>query len=240
MFILDKRKRNLESNKRGFFDPKVIVLTLEFRKDRQAFIENELRRNYINFEYFYGLHGKTEIDQVYRVISFGRYAKQYLSSGSKGCIASHIQIWQKIANQKSEITIIFEDDVSIEASFSTIIDRLQNAPKDADLIYLGSGSKMSCINMTKVGNGIYRPFAIRNGAFGYAITKKGALKLLKLTTNINLTCGGIDSWLGVLTMRRQITAYHLLPSLCQVNYLFESNIIDQFKRRKVIHPTELI
>lgn len=92
--------------------------------------------------------------------------------------------------------------------------------------------------MRTIDQKISAPFSIRKGAYGFIISKKGCEKVLENVSEIKITCGGFDTLLGLLTMRKILTTYHFLPSICHVDFSFSSNIYNSSNRLKEIHNSE--
>ena len=60
------------------------------------------------------------------------------NSGQLGCILSHIKVWEQIKNDKSNISLILEDDFSVNLSQYVLhIDNiLEDLPSNFDIFYL--------------------------------------------------------------------------------------------------------
>jgi len=229
--------KTIDLNKFNF---KIIVISLSFRKDRREFITNQFAELNIPFEFFNAFHGETEKTRFQHVVQFSENSIKYLSPGSIGCIASNIAIWKELSTSHFDAFLIFEDDVVLNITFSKLAKIISTVPDDFDLLYLGSGSYKKRLNAKSISNSLFVPFSIRKGAFGYLISKNGVDKILQNVTEINITCGGIDTILGVLTMKRKIKSYHVKPSACEVNFSLPSNIFNSSKPSKILHKTEII
>jgi len=61
-----------------------------------------------------------------------------LTKGEIGCYMSHVELLKKAVMQKDKYVLILEDDAKIEPyTFDKINDVLKEAPKDAELIFIG-------------------------------------------------------------------------------------------------------
>lgn len=215
-----------------------VVISLSFRADRRAYIVRHFNSIGIPFKFFDALHGSKDSGQINASVQFSARSKEYLSSGSIGCIASHITVWKQLLNSTADAYLVFEDDVIILSKYDEILRMLGQVPADFDLVYLGSRSIQSWLNLKHVYGNIYEPFSIRKGAYAYLLSKTGALKLLEETKEIKITCGGIDTILGVATMRNKLVTYHLKPGIAGVNFSFTSNIRNFSDNSKTLHQTE--
>ncbi|NXV55771.1 GT253 glycosyltransferase, partial [Molothrus ater] len=69
------------------------------------------------------------------------FSGRTLTKGEVGCFLSHYNIWKEIVSRGLERSVVFEDDVRFEAAFPArlqrLMDELEQAQQDWDLIYLG-------------------------------------------------------------------------------------------------------
>jgi len=234
-------KSNLKNTRKiapDSFKIKNVVLSLKFREDRRTSIQNNFELLQIPFCFFDAIHGKTQKLKIRESIHLSPISERYLSPGSLGCLASHISMWKELIESGYDGYLIFEDDIIIHKTHSEIKELIQNIPVDFDIVYLGSGSHKSRINMKKISPNLLKPFSVRKGAFCYLISKKGVHKILEQINEIKITCGGIDTILGLLTMRNKIIAYHTYPSFCNVNIDSPSNIRNNSIPLKTLYKTE--
>lgn len=197
----------------------IYVISLHTKYDRRIFMKNQLNRQMIKFSFEDAVEGYKEAT----VDIISNRSVSYLTPGSVGCWISHYKVWGLIA--KSGIcSIIMEDDVKLNDDFMRRLnDMLGLIPLDADVIYISSGNNYTR-NMRYMVNGIaFVPYQIRNGAYAYCVTGQGAMKLLTLIPYVKVTRGGIDSAIGALIRNKEINAYHLLDSLCNVDFSFGSS-----------------
>ena len=217
----------------------IVVISLPMRTDRRNHIRMVFSEKNIPYVFFDAIHGKSEFGKIIKEYDISKASAEYLSKGSIGCIISHYRSWERLLSSNNDIMLVFEDDVVIHFEYETLVNILSLIPQDCDILYFGSRKWMS--TGSEKGNiiEIFKPFSIRRGAFGYLITKKGAQKLINQIFPIRIARGGVDTILGVLTMKRQLNAYHLSPSICGVDLSFESNIVNSSLKHKLIHRSEL-
>ena len=101
-----------------------------------------------------------------------------LKAGQIGCALSHINVLQKIKQQKEPFGLILEDDVIVPNGFS--IDKLQ-LPKNFDIIFLGGCN----IKGNRIGN-LIKPTK-KDGAYNLCwhavlVNKKSVDKILNILT----------------------------------------------------------
>lgn len=233
---------NVEAGKfcKKNYSIKTFVISLKFRNDRRENIKHVFSEFEIPYNFYDALHGKTKRRIISDTFQFSKRSEKYLSDGSIGCIASHLTLWNSLIKSRHNSYLIFEDDVLFTENMLTIDSIIEKIPSDFDIIYLGSKSSSSWLNMKKVSSNLYKPFCISKGAHSYFISKKGAYKLLKLIKKIDIVCGSIDTILGVLMMRKEIISYHFLPSFTNVDLTSESNIYNISDLQKKIHKAEFI
>nr|XP_030142406.3 inactive glycosyltransferase 25 family member 3 isoform X1 [Taeniopygia guttata]XP_041575541.1 inactive glycosyltransferase 25 family member 3 isoform X1 [Taeniopygia guttata] len=69
------------------------------------------------------------------------FSGRTLTKGEVGCFLSHYNIWKEIVSRRLERCVVFEDDVRFEAAFPArlqrLMEELEQAQQDWDLIYLG-------------------------------------------------------------------------------------------------------
>lgn len=219
---------------------KTFVISLPFRIDRRENIIKEFSTHKISFEFHDAIHGKKYRSVILETMLSYFKTTKYLSDGSIGCIASHLQLWNNLINSKFDTFLIFEDDIKFETNMQPIDNIVKTLPHDFDLVYLGSKSITSCMNMKKVSLNLYKPFCISKGSHSYFISKSGAVKILNVIKEIEILCGSIDSILGILMIRNKINCYHFLPSFTKIDSSSESNIFNIHDLQKKIHKSELI
>ena len=197
----------------------IYVISLRYKSDRRKFMEDQFNRQKIKFLFV----NAAECYEEATVDIISNRSMSYLTPGSVGCWTSHYKVWNLIA-KSGFCSIVMEDDVKLHDDFMCHFhDVLGLIPLNADVVYISSGNNYAR-NMRYLVNGVaFVPYQIRNGAYAYCVTKKGAMKLLTLIPSIKVARGGVDSAIGVLIRNKKINAYHLLDSLCDVDFSFGSS-----------------
>merc|ERR1719379_1052915 len=60
-----------------------------------------------------------------------------LTPGERGCAASHVRLWKKVANMQGPAILMEDDAIPVEGFATKLMQGLQDLPEDADLLYLG-------------------------------------------------------------------------------------------------------
>jgi|SRR5581483_318673 len=106
-----------------------------------------------------------------------------LTKGEIGCYASHLAVWQSIAEGRHPgPTLICEDDIRLPENFVEIVSAaLSRAPEGWDVIRLSSATWRTVWPVCKVADGYqlvcYSKTPVRLGA--YLLSPQGAHKLLR-------------------------------------------------------------
>ena len=181
---------------------------------------NQLQAQRINYWFFNAIEGKQRINRD--IIS--ERSRRYLTNGSVGCWVSHFKIWEAFRFESESCVIVLEDDVKLFENFIFKVNEvIKFTPSDADIIFISTGNNYSRNRRIIINNFIFVPYQVRNGAYAYVITRQGAYNLTRLIKFVKVTRGGIDSAIGSLIRDKKINAYHLLDSLCEVDFSFGSN-----------------
>lgn len=146
-----------------------------------------------------------------------------INRGEIGCILSHINIWNKCSMH--EINLVFEDDIIIDDKFNhnwiTLKSHLQKH-KNWDIVFLGFTDDKNNYNdeilYSFINFNIHRfsdePRKHGGGTFAYAISNRGANKLLSLVHKFGVP-QAID-WF-IIEMFPYIDAYFCRPHLVKCN-----------------------
>ena len=125
-----------------------------------------------------------------------------MTKGEFGCFLSHYEIWQDVVRKGFDTALIFEDDVVFldrpsgggsraPSGFVAGVERVMRNIKAGalhwDVLYLGSHSQAGRWgqNETWVGPELLRP-AFTYGLYAYAVTRRGAQKLLDAKPLLNM------------------------------------------------------
>ena len=195
---------NTESTK--FSRIKAIILTLEKHPERlyklTKFI-TDIASIGIEVEIYNGVDGsEIVIEDSLEVISkinkirykdceysydrTKRLNGQTMKKGEFGCAWSHINIYNKLREDKDyDNYIIFEDDVQFACSLEKFYNTLQGLPKDFDVLHI---CESDCYPFHKIGRvedtDFYVPYKrFFNRLTAYIVSKKGADKIINYTNS---------------------------------------------------------
>ncbi len=229
----------------------IFIINLEKDIEKKNHIKNlceeySLKCNFINAIYGANLEDKfinLITDKKSSINSIGRE----LGAGEIGCALSHIHIYKKMIKEDIEVAVILEDDIIFNEALSQIINKIEQFPKNWEIILLGYYarafderiSKHSFFNRKYLGNKRYlvRLIETAYGTHGYIINKKGAQKLLKIMKKIILP---IDHYTGT---DKYINMYAIYPRIVYLHdkYKLQSNVLtdrddklDNSNKRKLL------
>lgn len=213
------------------------VISLRDRHDRRSCIRDLFSSQKLNFKFHEG-NFIQYIDPLKKY--FTSTSIQCLSHGALGCALSHIQLWERISKREDGLYLIFEDDIIFSDSFKENLQMLEkNYPSNCDIFYLGSRNNRLRDILEYTDANYVQSFNPRMGAFAYAITPRGAEKLLSSLIPIHLICGGIDTALGILVRNRILNAYQFYPTQVFHNNALSSNIFNPSIPKKVLHKSAI-
>jgi glycosyl transferase, family 25 len=118
-------------------------------------------------------------------------AKQFhqpLVNGEKGCYASHLKLWRSLLDSRHEAMIILEDDVCLAPDFALVASAITSIPNAWEMIKLigrtslGKAEKVKHREPLCLGYQLLTYHRIPSLTAGYAISRRGAEKLLRTRT----------------------------------------------------------
>ena len=186
----------------------VLVISLTHAAKRRQFIREQMAKLKIDYEFFDAVDGN-KLSHAYISKFKIKEGKQYfgrsLSKGELGCAFSHLHVYEKMLEENIEKLIVLEDDAKLYNDFAVLINNLNSAPLQWDLLYLGYWTTLA--DAPLLGKNIYPlslwesrtillpaaatstkyhigpPIVSLMGSYAYAITKKGAEKLIQQIKN---------------------------------------------------------
>ena len=205
-------------------NPHVCVISLPRTPARRARLVDSLERLEVSYEIFFAVDGKFQLDykDVLRYAGIRKQRKlrinqvDYLPFSHRtlherlrfGCYMSHVRLWERQVKHHSGYQVILEDDVSLtEGFYGKLMVQMQNLPDTWDIFYLNSCRAM-------YGELLRPGLRQLKGAlctFGYAISLKGASKLIQHTAIQSEK--PVDHMLDEAIYTALLTAYHADPPL---------------------------
>jgi len=182
----------------------------------------------------------------YSVIVGGGH-RGILSSGELGLLCSSRKLWKEVANSKTDqIAIIFEDDAVLVENFDKKIAKVfESLPKKWDILYLGFNawytpqeyqtqySRMKNINKEIYAGGKEDTFW---GAYGYAINKNSAKKLLLYQEKFNFL--PLDALFLLLIREKDLLAITTSEQLVLIDRKAGSTLQDMGRINEGVKPLE--
>jgi glycosyl transferase family 25 len=178
----------------------------------------------------------------------------HLTNEIIGCALSHIKLWHKIVNENIESALIFEDDMFLTDDWNEVLQKgINDLPNDWDIFTLGNfGIKnkddiydspfnfifyciINCLNIEcetkKISENIVVPYFF-TGLYGYAVSNKGAKKLISRIKDINDIKFHIDVMismynkeLNIYSLNKDIVYQRLEESTINTNTVMKNNRI---------------
>ncbi len=184
----------------SYFD-NVYLINLEKDIDKNNYMKSLLNNENIKFERFNAVYGKNLSKEYINNIT-DDFCKKTCSIGLIGCALSHISIWKDILEKNYKNAVIFEDDIYFDENYKVnLINSINALPKEWDILYLGCGGLCDKdrsnfffkyifkLLYKKINNNIYSSKYIyipefATGAYSYAISRNGCIKLLNIIDKI--------------------------------------------------------
>jgi glycosyl transferase family 25 len=119
---------------------KIFVITLPLSRERQEAISMQLNSLGLQFEFIYGVNGKTltenELERVYDDNKARKYLKRSMTRGEIGCALSHRLIYNMMVHDNIKRAVILEDDSALKKEFFTVMKQLERIKIDNYVIKL--------------------------------------------------------------------------------------------------------
>ncbi len=179
--------------------PKIFVINLPRSVKRRAFMEEQLGKLSLPYEWVEGVDGYS-LDQK-TLDSYCSWvtplcAGRKLKPGEIGAALAHYKIWKKIKDENMPCALIFEDDAVVGEDFKKIILKWKTYPKNTGILNFRTEAKKR-----SGGPLIHKDYRIcrfesdkfMNGLVAYFITNDTAKKLLKKAHPMRTSCDGLTS-----------------------------------------------
>ncbi|KAF0355553.1 glycosyltransferase family 25 protein [Gigaspora margarita] len=199
----------------------IYLITLKNRVDRRKKIEFLAKKLNLNIEIFPAITGedKDALNELERVDDLGLIPTQI------ACYVSHYKVYQSIINHGYESALILEDDVDFELNIESVItNAFKVLPSNWDLFYLGYCGYQEQNGHFVDGQNNSAAYKLYRSTYpycthGYAVSRAGAHKLVKMLTPISTT---LDDRLAQLNSFGDINSYSIVP-LAMIQWRSPSN-----------------
>lgn len=204
---------------------KVFVINLERSTTRRAFMQKQLDKQGVDFEFIKAVDGATLSDEyLSQVCDFDELAKRpyLLRKGVYGCQLSHYNVYKKIVAENLPYALILEDDIIIQPNFKDVLEdlALKILPNEAILLFsqnnymptiLSEQDSEELVHGYKISYPM-DPWAFGSAA-GYIISKEAAQGMLKQVLPIRWAA---DTWGAfynekAINIVRCVTPYPVKP-----------------------------
>jgi glycosyl transferase, family 25 len=114
------------------------------------------------------------------------YFDQDLTPSQLGCYLSHLRLMEKIAMERPTYAVILEDDVDIDDAFVDVLHAIGQLPATWDMIRLAGlrERRAQPLHQLTPQHTVARLLNTANGAHAYALTPRGASKLVAVARPI--------------------------------------------------------
>lgn len=113
---------------------KVFLINLKRSADRRYRVTKQLQNQGILYEIVEAVDG-AELSRA-SLLEYYENKETTLPSGFLACGISHYKVYQKIVEEEIPISLILEDDVVLDSSFHSIIDRIKQISVGNEIVLL--------------------------------------------------------------------------------------------------------
>jgi glycosyl transferase family 25 len=184
---------------------RIFVLNLPRSTERRRHIVRSFARLGIwNYEFVEAVDGSAlDIDQLHRGGHVLRddYKDRELTPGEIGCNFSHQKAWTTGRDRGFERFMVCEDDVAFSDDSDGVARRFLNeVPDDWDILHFHSnyavgGGAGSDAGRRRITDTVHQGWNEGGGALCYALTSRGASRLIDLAYPMRYALDGVTNWL---------------------------------------------
>ncbi|ENN8378231.1 glycosyltransferase family 25 protein [Providencia rettgeri] len=205
---------------------KSIVISVKKNNElRRSHIIEQFKKSNVKFEFFDAITPEqiAAAEQETGVDLSG----SALSLGGKGCLLSHIKIWQLAIENKDEYITVFEDDIYLSPYASVYLSSSDWIPSNIDLIKIEKYSKylprFGCQKIKTLHNRVLHELKKVNlGTGGYIIKTDAAKKILnRLSAKQDILA--IDVEMFTPELNKNIKCVVIEPTLCIQDFIFNDS-----------------
>ena len=200
------------------------IILLDRDEKRRENAHSTLSRVGHDVEIFHAVDGlsltSADIERLIRQGYVGADCAKRLKRGQIACALSHIRVLEEVVTRRCRNALVFEDDFDLAEGFAKKLhNSLRVVPREFDVIYVYDANLMNSSAVPGLPG--MRKSAHPLGTVGYAVSNRGARKILDLITPIT---HHLDEMLAVHVDRGEIQAYSVSPSLVTFRVGFESQV----------------
>lgn len=206
---------------------KIYLINLKRSTERRNFMEQQLRKLGLDYEYFEAVEGNalSQVDLEAECDLATSEKKGILRSlGFVGCALSHQRIYKKMVAENIEKALILEDDIVLSEDLRYMLPLLENQlkPNEALLLYFVPGEfcKISTQNTAPIYKKYQFAYPVNTSIFStgaYMISLEVATKMAQITTPIRYFADEWDAFMkkGGFSSIRCVQPFPILPSFAR-------------------------
>ena len=209
-----------------------VVINLDRDPDRLDYMREQLDREGVSFERFPAILGAAMPATLRRYFTAAEDGTGFLSKGELGCYASHLGVYEAIADGRiPSPALVLEDDVKVPENLRGLMEQiLQAAPADWDFVRLSSPAKRAYFTIADLSPpyALVR-YSISPGSNGAILVSQSGAR--KFTDRSDLRSAPIDQDNRQL-WRFNMNLYGVVPEPIRGNSL-ETSTIDALGHMRV-------
>ena len=179
--------------------PKIYVIHRKQDQERAAFIAKAYEDAKLTFAFFDATNGHGELREIApfaHLIGDNFWSTADIKLGALACYISHYRAWLDLVESDAHYAVFAEDDSAPDMEFRSLWAAVQEQLEADDLIFINDRSaslasqKFTPAQMA-VEDGILGGKMTHRaiGGDGYALTRKGAMAMIKFTESHKIKCG---------------------------------------------------
>ena len=136
------------------FPVPVRVISLTQAETRRARVTAELQRLDIAFSFFDGVDGHAREEELLAktdISAWHRFMGAPVAAGHLGCYASHVHLWEEIAEGPDEIVLVCEDDIVLQDGFRAAVGAALSCHKHWDICRFAKVRAKWPVSLGRVG-----------------------------------------------------------------------------------------
>jgi len=207
--------------------PRTAMLTLLINLDRSperlAFFTAQAQRCGLAFERLPAVDGRALSKAERGAAVAARFEFQPLNAGEVGVFMSHRRAWQRIVDSGQGWGAVFEDDAVLALALPQVLAALERAAPAGDVFKLETTGRAvvlgeAALALGDTGQRLQRLHTWHGGAAAYAVSRRGAQRLLATTqpladpvdqvlfNPLSRVCAALEVWQAVpaLAMQKNI------------------------------------
>ncbi|MFG6449221.1 glycosyltransferase family 25 protein [Roseateles sp. BYS180W] len=165
----------------------IYLINLPRDTQRLAVMAQQLHALQLPFHQVQAVYGKdlseAQQEQLYDAAANAARYHQVMTLGEIGCYASHLAVWQQLADGSAPLAMVLEDDVLLLPQLPAVLESLAQLPPRWDMIKLVGREREKpwqrwTLQAPAVGTDLIRYHRPPSLTGAYLLSRDGAIKLL--------------------------------------------------------------